>query len=80
MVFELPELVTLARQINETLTGKIVGKSPLGNTPNKFVGYNQSPANFERLTEGKALGAARAKGKWLFVPLEPGYFCPKCRI
>jgi formamidopyrimidine-DNA glycosylase len=72
-MFELPEFVTLARQINETLTGKIIQKGRLGNTPHKFVWYNRSPAEFEELTKGKAVGAARAKGKWLFVPLEPGY-------
>ena len=31
------------------------------------------PDEFARLTAGKTVGAARAKGKWLFVPLEPGY-------
>jgi formamidopyrimidine-DNA glycosylase len=72
-MFELPEFVTLARQINETLPGKIIRRGRLGNTPHKFVWYNCSPAEFERLTEGKTIGAARAKGKWLFVPLEPGY-------
>ncbi len=72
-MFELPEFVTLARQINETLTGKTIRKGSLGNTPHKFVWYNTSHAEFERLTKGKTVGEARAKGKWLFVSLEPGY-------
>jgi formamidopyrimidine-DNA glycosylase len=72
-MFELPEFVTLARQINATLTGKTIRKGSLGNTPHKFVWYNKSHVEFQRLTKGKAVGEARAKGKWLFVPLEPGY-------
>jgi len=35
-MFELPEVVTLARQINETLTGKIIKTGSLGNSPQTF--------------------------------------------
>jgi formamidopyrimidine-DNA glycosylase len=72
-MFELPEVVTLARQINETLTGKVIGTGSLGNTPHKFVWYNRSHDEFERLTKSKIIGKARTKGKWLFIPLDPGY-------
>ena len=72
-MFELPEYVTLARQINDTLTGKIIRTGSLGNKPHKFVWYNQTPAEFERLTQGKTVGMSWAKGRWLFIPLEPGY-------
>ena len=72
-MFELPEFVTLSRQFNETLQGKTVLKGTLGNSPHKFVWYNRSHEEFERLTEGKTVGKATARGKWLFVPLEPGY-------
>jgi len=40
-MFELPEVVTLARQINEILTGKIIRTGSLGNSPHKFVWYNR---------------------------------------
>jgi formamidopyrimidine-DNA glycosylase len=72
-VFELPEFVTLARQMNEALLGKTIRRGQLGNSPHKFVWYNRTHAEFEGLTRGKTVGAARAKGKWLFLPLEPGY-------
>jgi formamidopyrimidine-DNA glycosylase len=72
-MFELPECVTLARQMNETLRGKNVQRGRLGNSPHKFVWYNRKPAEFERLTKGKKVGAATAKGRWMLVPLEPGY-------
>jgi organic hydroperoxide reductase OsmC/OhrA len=39
-MFELPEYITLAGQINETLTGKAIKKGYPGNSPHKFVWYN----------------------------------------
>jgi formamidopyrimidine-DNA glycosylase len=72
-VFELPECVTLARQMNETILGKVVQGGRLGNSPHKFVWYNRQPEEFTKLTRGKRVGKATAKGRWLFVPLEPGY-------
>ena len=72
-MFELPEYTTLARQMNETMRGKTIIKGQLGNSPHKFVWYNRSHEEFERLTEGKTIGEARVKGRWLFLQLEPGY-------
>lgn len=72
-MFELPEIETLARQINETLTGKTISKGCLGNSPHKFVWYNTSHEEFARLTEGKKIGQPHAKGRWLFIPVNPGY-------
>lgn len=72
-MFELPEFLTLARQMNDTLKGKKIQRGQLGNSPHKFVWYNRSHDEFERLTKGKTIGEARAKGRWLFIPLEPGY-------
>jgi len=72
-MFELPELIHLARQLNETVQGKTVQAGSLGNSPHKFVWYNRSPDEFAALTGGRRVGEARPKGRWLFVPLEPGY-------
>jgi formamidopyrimidine-DNA glycosylase len=72
-IFELPEIRTLARQISQTLAGKGIRAGHLGNRPHKFVWHNTSPAEFEGLTKGRTLGEATARGKWLFIPLEPGY-------
>ena len=72
-MFEIPEFVTLARQMNQTLKGKKIRRGQLGNSPHKFVWYNRSHDEFEKLTKAKTVGKTRAKGKWLFIPLEPGY-------
>jgi formamidopyrimidine-DNA glycosylase len=72
-MFELPECVVLAKQINETIEGKIIQEGNLGNSPHKFLWYNRSPGEFTQLTRGKTVGEARAKGRWLFLPLETGF-------
>jgi len=72
-MFEIPEIVTLAKQINQTLTGKTIRQGSLGNSPHKFVWYNRSREEFASLTQGKTIGAATSKGRWLFIAVEPGY-------
>lgn len=72
-MFELPEYVTLARQMNETVKGKTIRDGHLGNTPHKFVWYNRSHEEFSHLTKGKTVGEAWTKGNWLFIPLHPAY-------
>jgi formamidopyrimidine-DNA glycosylase len=72
-VFELPEFVTLARQMNATLTGRTIRHGSLGNSPHKFVWYNRAPEEFDQLCAGKTVSTARSRGKWLFVSLDPGY-------
>jgi formamidopyrimidine-DNA glycosylase len=73
MMFELPEYLTIARQMNETLRGKTVAAASLGNSPHKFVWYNRKPDEFASLTRGKTVGPASVKGRWLFLKLKPGY-------
>jgi formamidopyrimidine-DNA glycosylase len=72
-MFELPEYTTLARQMNETLSGKVIAHGTLGNSPHKFVWYNRRPKEFEELTQGKVVGEAHVRGRWLTLDLKPGY-------
>ncbi len=72
-MFELPEYTVLTRQYNETLPGKVIKKGSLGNVTHKFVWYNRKPDEFAKLTKGKCLGKASNKGRWMFIPLDPGY-------
>ena len=72
-MFELPELVCFSRQMNQSLRGLVVREGTLGNSPHKFVWYNRSHAEFSELTAGKTAGEAYVRGRWLFLPLEPGY-------
>ena len=72
-MFELPEFVILSQQVNRVMKGKTIQQGRLGNSPHKFVWYNRSHDEFKQLTKGKVVGEAWSKGKWLFIPLEPGY-------
>ncbi|MBN2092906.1 hypothetical protein JW964_25010 [candidate division KSB1 bacterium] len=72
-MFELPEYIILSRQINETIQRKVVKKGLLGNSPHKFVWYNRTHEEFERLTEGTTVGKAFCKGRWMFIPLLSDY-------
>lgn len=72
-MFELPEYTNLAKQLCAAITGKRVRDGTLGNSPHKFVWYNRKPAEFASLVKGKLIGESYCRGRWLFVPLEPGY-------
>ncbi|MDM7999414.1 MAG: DNA-formamidopyrimidine glycosylase family protein [Dehalococcoidia bacterium] len=72
-MFEIPEYVTIARQMAETLTGKRITQGTLGNSPHKFVWYNLQPDEFSAAVKGKVVGKAYTRGRWLFIPLDPGY-------
>jgi formamidopyrimidine-DNA glycosylase len=72
-MFELPECVILANQMNETILGKTIKSGSLGNSSHKFVWYNRSPDEFAELTKGKKIGEAQVKGRWIFIPVDPGY-------
>ena len=72
-MFELPELTVIAAQMNDVLPGLTVAGGTLGNSPHKFVWYDRRPEEFAALTAGLRACPAWAEGKWLFLPLEPGY-------
>jgi formamidopyrimidine-DNA glycosylase len=72
-MFEIPEYVTIAGQMARSLTGKRIAGGSLGNSAHKFVWYNRKPHEFERIVRGKTVGKAYTKGRWLFIPVEPGY-------
>jgi formamidopyrimidine-DNA glycosylase len=57
----------------EHLAGKRILTGSLGNSPHKFVWYNRKPDEFASLVAGKTVGEASAKGRWMLVPIEPGY-------
>jgi len=72
-MFELPEYMHLAAQIQERVSGKTVQEGTLGNSPHKFVWHNRSPEEFAELVRGRTVGAPRVRGRFLMVDLHPGY-------
>lgn len=61
-MIELPEAVTLATQINRTLTGKRIAKAVANQSPHKFAWYTGDPANYNSLLAGKTIGTASGSG------------------
>lgn len=72
-MFELPELTNLASQLNEAVAGRTVHDGSLGNRSHKFVWYDRTHEGFTELVLDKRVGQSSVRGRWLFVPLEPGY-------
>ena len=68
-MFEIPEYVTIARQMTDSLAGKRITQGSLGNSPHKFVWYNLDPAEFAATVKGQVVGKAYTRGRWLFVPV-----------
>ncbi|MHB8133568.1 MAG: DNA-formamidopyrimidine glycosylase family protein [Anaerolineaceae bacterium] len=72
-MFEIPEIVNFARQMNGLFIGKTIKTGHLGNSPHKFVWYNRTPQEFEQITRNKKVGETRTMGRWLLTNVEPGY-------
>lgn len=72
-MFEIPECMTLSRQMAEGLLRKRIVKGALGNSPHRFVWYNRKPEEFAALVASKTVGEAYCRGKWIFIPVLPGY-------
>ena len=72
-MLELPEVVTLARQVTEELQGATVASCERGNTPHKWAWYSAEPEEYERIAPGKTVGAATSVWNRVVMPLEPAY-------
>jgi formamidopyrimidine-DNA glycosylase len=72
-MFELPECMVLASQMEATIQGKVVSAVATKNVPHKFVWHNREPAEYNALAAGKRVGRPVVHGRWIAVPLKPGY-------
>ncbi len=55
-MIELPEAVTIARQISETLSGKRIASASANASPHKFAWYTGDPATYNSRLAGKIIG------------------------
>jgi formamidopyrimidine-DNA glycosylase len=62
---ELPEIVTLSRQMSKELVGKKVSKAEVANPKCLNVSLKQ----FQEAVVGKSINAVNSRGKWLFIQL-----------
>ncbi len=73
MAFELPEAVTVARQMDQVLPGKTILRVVLSQDCASLI--RQGFVNLDAVDlTGKAVGPVTSQGKWIFVRLEPDWF------
>ena len=71
-MIELPEAVTIARQVNEHLRSAAIAESRRENSPHKFVFYSRPREEYERLLPGRIIEAAEAWGAHVDLRLSGG--------
>jgi len=61
-MIELPESISLAGQLNETVKGKTIASVQANAVPHKLAWYFGDPAGYGALLSGKIIGKARGVG------------------
>jgi formamidopyrimidine-DNA glycosylase len=61
-MIELPEAVSLARQLTKTVKGKKIRSAVAGYSPHKFAWYHQDPKDYDGRLRGKIAGEAASYG------------------
>jgi len=72
-MIELPEALTIARQMNDELEGKRIASGVRGNSPHKFAFYTRPPEEYETILKGKTVGKVTGDGSHVQASLEPDY-------
>jgi formamidopyrimidine-DNA glycosylase len=72
-MIELPEALTIARQMREELREKQIASGIRGNSPHKFAFYTAPPEEYEAILKGKTMGEATAEGSLILASLEPDH-------
>lgn len=73
-MIELPEAITIGRQVKETLAGRMITEVYGATHPHKFTFYNGTPDEYRTLLKGKKIEGAIGKGIFVDVVLEGGMF------
>ncbi len=69
-MIELPEAVTIAGQINDTIYGKVVAGVEAGHTPHKLVWYYGDRQKYSELLAGRTVGKAQALGSLVEIKVD----------
>lgn len=70
-MLELPEALTVARQINDTITGKRIVSVIAAYSPHKFTWYHGDPQNYHALLAGKTIDKANGYGGMVEIKTGP---------
>lgn len=75
-MLELPEVLTLSRQLNREITGRTIASAGRGNSPHKFAFIRPSAEQLAKVLAGKKVDAVRGEGKCILFELKPrAVFC-----
>jgi formamidopyrimidine-DNA glycosylase len=68
-MIELPEALTLAQQINDHLTGKVIRSAEAAHSPHKFTWYHGDPADYPAKLQDNEVLSARGVGMFVEITL-----------
>ena len=69
-MIEIPEAITLGRQINKTLVGKTVTNVFNATSLHKFAFFNGDPLNYKTLLSGRTIISAKGVGIFVNIALD----------
>lgn len=72
-MIELPEAVTIARQMNQELQGKRIESAVRGNSPHKFAFYTCTTEEYATVLQDKSVGEVTEHGSLILASLEPDH-------
>jgi formamidopyrimidine-DNA glycosylase len=70
-MLELPEVLTLSRQLDHELKGRTIASAGRGNSPHKFAFFKPSEGAIARALARKKVAAVRGDGKYIYFDLTP---------
>lgn len=71
-MLELPEVITLSKQVNDTLVGKTISHLFNATKPHKFTFYNSDPLEYGKLLVGKTIESSKGYGMFVDFYLSDG--------
>jgi formamidopyrimidine-DNA glycosylase len=72
-MIELPEALTIGRQMDEELRGKRIDSAVHLSSPHKWAFHSCPPEETEPILRGRAMGAASGHGSMILVCVDPDY-------
>ncbi len=69
-MIEIPESYTIAKQLNETIKGKIISIVKANQSPHSFAWYFGEPQKYGELLEGKTIGDSFARSGMIEIQAE----------
>ena len=71
-MIELPEALTLARQMDDAFGGRSIVAAEANRSPHKFAFYSGDPAAYGARLVGRVVEGAKATGPYVELPLDDG--------